>query len=136
MKKNALDLAFMPDTSAATLEQTPLASHAILILTTICIFTAIIWANFAEIDEVAHADGRVIPSSQIQTVQNFEGGILSEVLVSAGETVVEGQTLIRVDDARFSSSYNEGLFTSEALQARISRLQAEMNDENRTVAQA
>lgn len=123
------NLEYMQETSAAMLERPALLAHGVLWLTGACVLATIIWANFAEIDEVAHAEGRVIPSSEVQIVQNYEGGILAEVLIQAGETVTAGQTLIRVDDTRFASSYNEGLFSAEALQARISRLNAEISGE-------
>lgn len=116
----------MRETSAALLERPPLISHGVLWLTLLILITTIVWASFAEIDQVARADGRVIPSSQVQTVQNLEGGILSEVLISAGDQVRAGETLIRMDDTRFASSYNEGLFSADALEARIARLQAEI----------
>lgn len=116
----------MSDTNAAVLDNPPLLTHAILWLSVFCLLVAIIWANFANIDEVAHAEGRVIPSSEIQIVQNLEGGILAEVLVKPGDTVKSGQTLIKMDDTRFASSYNEGVLSSDALLARISRLRAEV----------
>jgi hypothetical protein len=38
-----------------------------------------LWANFAVIDEVTKGDGKAIPSSKIQKIQNLEGGIVSEL---------------------------------------------------------
>ncbi len=121
------DIAFMPDTYAAEVESLPIASHSILWVSLAFVIIAIVWANFARLDEVAHATGRVIPSSQIQVIQNLEGGILAEVLVSAGDRVNKGQSLIRMDDTRFASSYNEGKMSSHALRARIARLKAEIS---------
>jgi adhesin transport system membrane fusion protein len=98
-------------------------------LTAIFLIVAIIWANLATLEEVAHAEGRVIPSSQVQVVQNLEGGILAGVLVKAGEQVKQGQILIRIDDTRFASSYNEGMLNYHALIALITRLEAELDRE-------
>lgn len=37
------------------------------------VIVALIWARFAELDEVTSGIGKVIPSSQIQIVSNLEG---------------------------------------------------------------
>lgn len=123
------DLDFMPDTYAAEVESTPVAAHAILWVTVIFLVVAVIWANLAKLDEVTHANGRVIPSGQIQVVQNLEGGILAEILVKAGDRVTKNQSLIRMDDTRFASSFNEGVLTAQVLQAKLARLQAEISGE-------
>jgi len=122
------DLDFMPETYAAEVESVAIAIHAVLWLTAIFFVSAIIWANFASLDEVARAEGRVIPSSQLQVIQNLEGGILAEVLVHEGQRVSKGETLLLMDDTRFASSFNEGLLNSQALEARIGRLEAEANN--------
>jgi len=82
---NKADIDFMPETYAAEVESLPVAAHAVLWLTAIFFIAAIIWANFATLDEVARAEGRVIPSSQLQVIQNLEGGILNEILVVEGQ---------------------------------------------------
>jgi adhesin transport system membrane fusion protein len=127
------DISFMPETSAAEVESLPLSMHLILWITVAFIFFALVWANFATLDEVAHADGRVIPSSQIQVIQNLEGGILSEVLCKEGEQIKKGQVLLRMDDTRFSSSFNEGRLSSLSLSALITRLEAEVNQREFTI---
>ncbi|MFT5211701.1 MAG: adhesin transport system membrane fusion protein [Flavobacterium sp.] len=122
------DIDFMPETYAAEVETLPFAAHAILWSSVIFLVSAVIWANFASIDEVSHAEGRVIPSSQLQIIQNLEGGILAEILVQEGSIVKKGQSLLRLDDTRFASSFDEGQLTSYALTALISRLKAEVNN--------
>lgn len=126
-KRQREDLSFMPDSQAAELETLPITLHAVVWITVAFIVIGIVWANFATIDEVAHAEGRVVPSGQTQVVQNLEGGILAEVLVKEGARVEQGQPLIRLDDTRFASSYNESKLGVFALRARIARLQAEID---------
>jgi len=128
MKGHKADIRFMPETYAAEVESLPLSTHAILWVTAAFVLVAVIWANFATLDEVARAEGRVIPSSQVQVVQNLEGGILTQVLVKAGESVSAGQMLLLLDDTRFASSLGEGKLTTKALEARIARLQAEIDN--------
>ena len=52
-----------------------------------------IWANFAEIDEVTHANGQVISSQRTQIIQNLEGGILGAVLVVKGKSLKRARRL-------------------------------------------
>lgn len=120
----------MPDTYAAEVESLPITTHAILWLTAGFVMIAVIWANFATLDEVAHAEGRVIPSSQVQVVQNLEGGILARVEARAGERVKAGETLLVLDDTRFATSFKEGQLTSKTLEARIARLESEISGAN------
>lgn len=128
-EKRREDYVFMPDTFVAELETLPIALHAVVWVTVAFVVIAILWASFATLDEVARAEGRVIPSSQTQIVQNLEGGIVADVLVDEGDIVTRGQPLIQLDDTRFASSYNEGKLGVYALIARIARLQAEIDGE-------
>ncbi|QEY33401.1 HlyD family type I secretion periplasmic adaptor subunit [Synechococcus sp. RSCCF101] len=52
------------------------------------------WAALTPITQVAYASGEVIPEGEVSVVQHLEGGIVDEVLVQDGETVVEGQELL------------------------------------------
>lgn len=79
----------------------------------------------SEIEEVTRGQGKVIPSSQIQVVQNLEGGILSELHVKIGDIVQKGQLLMRLDETRFSAPYQESRLKYLALKARSVRLTAE-----------
>ena len=58
-----------------------------------------LWAVFGRLDIVAVADGKLVPSSYLKIVQPAEQGIVKEILVREGETVAEGQVLIRMDAA-------------------------------------
>lgn len=102
----------------------------LLLLAIIGVFVAfIVWAARAEIDEVTKGAGKVIPSSSIQTIQNLEGGIVSEILVGEGTRVEKGEVLLRIDDTLSASSYRENLAKSQALEAALARLSAEANGE-------
>jgi adhesin transport system membrane fusion protein len=82
------------------------------------------------LDEVTRGEGKVIPSSKIQVIQNLEGGILSEVLVSEGQLVEKGDVLLKIDDTRFSSTFLETKLKYWELLARASRLEAEAKGED------
>ncbi len=42
----------------------------------------LVWANFAELEEVAIAECEVMPQGQIKVIQHLVGGIIEQILVS------------------------------------------------------
>ncbi|MEW8459690.1 MAG: biotin/lipoyl-binding protein [Candidatus Thiodiazotropha endolucinida] len=101
------DNDFMDDKTAALLVQAPRGGRTMLWAVLLIVILALAWASWAELDEVTRGAGKVIPSSQIQVIQNLEGGILSALYVQDGDTVEQGQVLLQIDDTRFSSSLRE-----------------------------
>nr|WP_207203932.1 HlyD family type I secretion periplasmic adaptor subunit [Pseudomonas sp. TH31] len=87
-----------------------------------------LWANFAVIDEVTKGDGKAIPSSKIQKIQNLEGGIVSELYVKEGQIVEAGAPLIRLDDTRFASNVGETEADRLSMLLRVERLSAEVDN--------
>lgn len=90
------------------------------------VFTLIIvWAALFEIDIRARGGGRVVPVSQVQQIQNLEGGIVTEILVREGDVVGAGQALVRLSPKQAQGELDEKKSTAESLQASIVRLEAE-----------
>lgn len=89
------------------------------------LITLIVWASFAELDEVTRGQGRVIPSKQLQVIQNLEGGIVEDVLVSEGATVAAGEILMRLDTTQFNAAFTTGRDSYNSLSAQAVRLAAE-----------
>ncbi len=119
------DLKYMDSLSAAVVQKSSTKTKYILWIFSVFIIWALLWANFAYVDELARGQGRVIPSKKIQIVQNLEGGIISDILVDEGEAVEKGQVLIKIDDTKFSSSYEENFLRILELKAKMLRLNAE-----------
>ncbi|MFT7433291.1 MAG: adhesin transport system membrane fusion protein [Alphaproteobacteria bacterium] len=84
------------------------------------------WASHATVDEITHGTGRVIPSSQVQIVQNLVGGIVKNILVNENEIVEKGQMLLLIDDTGFASHFEENKEHYYSLQAKMARLNAEV----------
>lgn len=121
------DIKYMPTKLAAFFLSPPRATFMIIRYTLILFVLAIIWASFSKIDEVTNGEGKVIPSSHVQVIQNLEGGIVSEIPVKIGEVVRKEQIVLKLDETRFLSSAGETKAKTEALQAKIARLTAEAN---------
>src|SRR5688572_21446021 len=88
------DLDYMSETSAAALQGPPRLSHVVLWSALLFVIVFFIWAAFANIGETTIGEGRVIPSGQIQVVQNLEGGIVSEIKIKVGDLVRKNDTLL------------------------------------------
>ncbi|MBC2659484.1 HlyD family type I secretion periplasmic adaptor subunit [Pseudomonas sp. MSSRFD41] len=88
----------------------------------------VLWANFAVIDEVTKGEGKAIPSSKVQRIQNLEGGIVAELYVKEGQVVEAGAPLIRLDDTRFQSNVGETETVRLSMLLRVERLSAEVEE--------
>jgi adhesin transport system membrane fusion protein len=115
---------WVTDSDWAKLQQEPIRARLLLRVMALIIFLLVVWAAFAKLDEVARGEGKVIPSSQLQVIQSFDGGVVQEVLVREGQVVEKGDLLLRIDPTRFISTFRENRAEYLALQARASRLQA------------
>ncbi len=89
----------------------------------------IVWACFAPIDEVTRGEGKAIPSSKVQKVQNLEGGIVAQIYAKEGEIVEVGQPLLRLDETRFASNVGETEASRLAMALRVQRLAARATPE-------
>ncbi|EIK44674.1 HlyD-family secretion protein [Cellvibrio sp. BR] len=115
---------WVTDSDWARLQQEPIKARALLRVIAFIIFLLLLWAAFAPLDEVARGEGKVIPSSQLQVIQSFDGGVVQEVLVREGQVVEKGDLLLRIDPTRFISTFRENRAEFLSLQARAARLQS------------
>jgi adhesin transport system membrane fusion protein len=130
MKSNLIaaeDEPYVSDLNAAHMGGVRPRSRLMLWIAAAFLAISLIWSYFAKLDEITRATGRVIPSSQIQVVQNLEGGILAELKVEEGDLVEKNQPIIRIDDIRFASSFKEDQQKMLEKAAKIARLTAEVN---------
>ena len=96
----------------------------------------ILWAHFAIIDEVTKGEGKAIPSSRIQKIQNLEGGIVAQIYVHEGQIVDAGAPLVRLDDTRFASNVGETEADRVAMELRVERLSAEVENRPLNITEA
>ncbi|MGZ0717883.1 HlyD family type I secretion periplasmic adaptor subunit [Pseudomonas palleroniana] len=118
----------LPEVNKALVEDAPRVIR-LTIWAIIAFFIFLVtWAGFSSIDEVTRGDGKAIPSSKLQKIQNLEGGIVSELYVKEGQVVEAGAPLIRLDDTRFVSNAGETEALRLAMQLRVERLSAQVDD--------
>lgn len=118
----------LPEVNKALVEDAPRIVR-LTIWGIICFFLfMVLWANFAVLDEVTRGDGKAIPSSKLQKIQNLEGGIVAQIYIHEGEVVEAGAPLLRLDDTRFVSNVGETEADRVGLALRVERLSAEAED--------
>lgn len=98
------------------------ASRKLIAIAAIGLFLLIVWASFAQVDQVTRGMGKVIPTSKAQLVQPAEPAVVKDILVRSGQTVRRGQLLIRLDDAQSSSELGQLETENRRLAARADRL--------------
>ena len=81
------------------------ASQRFLMIVTVSIVFFLVWASVSEFDQVVTAEAKVIPFSKLQTVQHFEGGIIKEIHVKAGQYVKQGEPLVSLSPLEAGGSY-------------------------------
>jgi adhesin transport system membrane fusion protein len=121
----ATDLKYMSYASEAILLQAPGLHRRLLWSLCAVVVVLLVWAYYAEVDEFTRGEGRIVPSSEVQIVQNLEGGILAQRFVSEGDLVEKDQPLLQIDDTMVASSFRERSLKVAQLQAKVIRLRAE-----------
>ncbi|MPY25444.1 HlyD family type I secretion periplasmic adaptor subunit [Shewanella sp. YLB-07] len=121
------DLEMVDDVYGAMMTDAP-TSHRLIIWSLAAMGVCfLLWAYFSELDQVTTGMGKVIPSSQIQVIQSLDGGIMQEMYVKEGMMVTKGQALMRIDDTRFRSDYEQQAQEVYSLQANVVRLSSELS---------
>jgi len=101
------------------------ANRKLIAISSVAVLVLLIWASLAQVDEITRGQGRVIPSSQAQLVQPAEPSVIAEILVRSGESVAEGQVLVRLDDSLAASELGQLEAENARLSARAERLEGE-----------
>jgi membrane fusion protein, adhesin transport system len=101
------------------------AQGRFVVILGICTMLALVWSSLVQIDKVTRASGKIITQQTKQEIQHLEGGIVAEILVKEGDTVVAGQPLMRVENSFFQSELAQARIEQTAKRARIARLEAE-----------
>ncbi|PAQ00733.1 HlyD family type I secretion periplasmic adaptor subunit [Mesorhizobium mediterraneum] len=108
-------------------DRPPLFASASIFIIGALFVVFVAWASFAEVDEIARGDGKVIPASKTQIIQASEAGVVQEIAVKIGQVVRKNDLIIRLDNTLNTSSLGEQQAKSRALEVRIARLKYEQS---------
>ena len=93
------------------------------------VFGAITWAYFSKVDEVAVANGKTIPSTEVRPMRALSAGTIVQTKVKAGSQIKKGDVLVEIDPG--STGTNVESLEKEAKEIRdtVARLEAESRGE-------
>ena len=127
--KEGTETEFLPSILEVT--ETPPSPVGRLVLWTIVALLVVggIWVFVGEVDEVAVANGRVIPVGNVKIVQSQNKGAIKELMVREGDYVEEGQTLLVLDTTKTQADVDQLKKQVAYYEMTVDRLQSEMNDQ-------
>ncbi len=85
-----------------------------------------IWASYAYLDQISHAQGQVIAAAKTQEIQSAIDGVVEEIYVREGEQVKKGDPLVVLEQSQAQAAYDDSKAKVAALQATLARLKAEV----------
>ncbi|MDO6515156.1 HlyD family type I secretion periplasmic adaptor subunit [Neptuniibacter sp. 2_MG-2023] len=111
------ELAFLP-AALEIKEKPPHPASRVTAYVLLALFTiGLVWACVGEVDIVATAEGKIIPSGQVKLIQPFERGVVSNILVKDGQLVKAGDPLVELD--RGQTGANQKRIEQEVTQNRL-----------------
>ena len=66
----------------------------------------VIWASFAEVNQVVRASGTVVPDSKVHLIQSGISGPIEEINIKLDDKVKAGDVLFLIDNVNRKKSYN------------------------------
>ena len=114
-----LEVTEMPPSYAARL-----LTYVIILMFT----TLILWSILGKIDIIATSAGKLMPASNIKTIQTLTDSEIEEIYVQEGQYVKEGQDLIKFNQTEVLANINRVENEMEALEISVARLQALLTD--------
>ena len=94
---NKDEYEFLP--AALEVVETPPSplGRSVLWLLFIFILIVVIWVLVGQVDEVAIAPGKIIPTGNVKTIQAEDKGVVKGIFVKDGQKVSKGELLIELD---------------------------------------
>ncbi|MBF0426419.1 MAG: HlyD family type I secretion periplasmic adaptor subunit [Magnetococcales bacterium] len=82
----------------------------------VALLPLLLWSVVADLKDVSHVQGQVMPSGSVHVVQHLEGGVVAELLVHENQLVEKGTIMFRLD-------HNQSRPEQEQTELRIASLQ-------------
>jgi len=122
--RSAHEIAFLP--AALEITETPPSPIGRAVGATIIgiFLIALAWASFCDVDIVASATGKIVPSGRTKMIQPLETGVVSAIRVHDGQHVKAGDVLIELDPTMTSAEQEHLTGDLLGAQLEVARLRA------------
>ena len=130
-KLQAGDEKFISDLNAAIMHRHSKVPLILISLMGLFIVFIIIWANFSELEIITRGVGEAVPSTEVQVIQNLEGGIIAKLNAKEGSHVKAGELLVKLDNSKYHSAFKEMEAAKASNLANLTRLYAEHKNEGK-----
>ena len=67
----------------------------------------VFWASVTQIEVATHAIGKVVPTGNVRTIQNLEGGIIRDIFVVEGQEINGGEKVLEFEAIASESEVGE-----------------------------
>ncbi|MGE5546468.1 MAG: HlyD family type I secretion periplasmic adaptor subunit [Solirubrobacterales bacterium] len=101
----------------------PLVRFTVFI-TSFAVLAFLVWAALTRVEEVASAEGSIVPTGSLQTVQHLEGGLVEQILAHEGQLVQEGEPLIKLSPSQAMADLDQTRAREMTLLLKAERLRA------------
>jgi hemolysin D len=126
-RRDKHELAFLP-AALEIVETPPSPIGRAIALTIIALFClALAWASLGEVDIIASAPGKIIPSGRTKVIQPFETGVVRAIHVRDGQSVKAGEVLIELDPTMNEAERNHLRSDLVSAQLDVARLRAALS---------
>lgn len=88
---------FLPAALEVTEKPPSPIGRAVLWVIVISAVTALMWSCLSKVDEVAVAEGRLVPRGRLRSVEAADHGVIRQIAVHEGDHVNSGDLLIELD---------------------------------------
>ena len=114
------EVEFLP-AALEILEKPPSPAGRAILWSVVAFFLiAVIWALIGEVDIVATAQGKIVPSGRVKIIQPLEIGVVRSIQVQEGQRVQAGDTLIELDPT--STEADLGKLEAELVSAHLDEI--------------
>lgn len=111
----------------------PVYTHIVAASLTSLVAGGIGWATFSRVDEVAQAEGQIVPDHTVQPLQASIGGRIRGIYVKEGQTVRKGMSLMTVESGASENEVRQQQLEVEKRRLEIDKQKAEAQKQSKEI---